>query len=477
MTGNNRGNDPKHTKLTQKHAPSKTLLVVAPTQYPPLNQSLLDADLDITPVEVSDLAAAQKAWKSTHAQLMILPVMLNGKSTLPFVQTCLAKNPTMKVVVVVNRDQINEAAEAMRVGVADCLFRPFSTARLHKTLAQVAQRNAPDEVKITKPKPARAKTIAPKKPEAGQKTPPPGHPPRPEMLIGTSPASIALSEAVRHASESRDPVLLRGEKGTGKCLAARVIYARATKQTSNFHKIDCNIVTLDTLPKSGGTGASHVTHYLDEICNLTLDVQAALSRMISDPAFADMRLIAATRQNPEAAIQQGGLLRDFYNKIAAIEIIVPTLAERREDLGVIARKKLRDFSEAEGGHLRDFDFETQRAIKAYGWPGNFPEFLQVLRNLVRQFGKNDSISRVTLQMLPAEIAAPSRPDTTQKQSLDSGMLAEQLRGYTLSEIERLVIETIIQAEGGNVTRAAKVLDVAPSTLYRKRQAWMHRGKG
>ncbi len=431
--------------------------------------SVIADALGIRQYTVHDIDETHALFTAHSPGIVLLPAFYQGESTLACVQSCLEAAPETEVIMVVERDQINEAAEAMRAGVLDCLFRPFSQDRLAKTLAAAMRRRGLPVPETDLSFPAIPKEPAAKPAPDTRGTPPAM--PEADCITGSHAATMALKAAIAAVAEATLPVLLIGEAGSGKSHCARLIHTIATRGEAPFHKLDCAALTPEDLPAEMVDPASSATFFFDEITDLSAKVQARLVRMIGDDDQLPARLISATSHDPIKATSDGRVRRDLFYRLCVTEIQVPPLRDRGADVLLIAREKLRQATARKGGMLEKFAPEVQERFLAYQWPGNIRQLSNVIRNIVVLHGKG-SARTITLNMLPEEISQ-SRPGSGPVTPMpDHGdFLASQFRGQSLAQIERAIIEAIIRDHGNSVTRAARALQVAPSTLYRKREQW------
>ena len=448
------------------------MLVLHTSQRLPHGISLIAEALDIGLLRATDLAEAQKKCAASRPDIVLLPALFSGQPTLPFMQTCLERTPDVQAVMLVERDQINEAAEAMRVGILDCLFLPFTAERLTKTLSgalgrrgkPIAQAKLERILQIVVKPPQRVKPEAISPPETKTADS--------DCIQGTTAPTRVLKTAIEAACLNRLPVVLLGEAGCGKSHCAALIHAESDGSNAPFHKLDCAALTLETLPADMSDPTTRATFFLDELTDLAPRVQARLVRLIGDDGLPQARLISATTHDPVRAITSGLLRRDLFYRLCVSEIRVPPLRARGADILLIAQGKLRQYALLEGVEMRDFSPEAAARLLAYSWPGNIRQLMNVCRNLVLTHATKGA-QVVEVEMLPPEIATATQtgagilPDTD-----EVDFLASFFRGQSLAGIERSIIEAVIHDNGGSVTRAARVLEVAPSTLYRKREQWM-----
>lgn len=431
-------------------------------------------------IRADDLQDASEKCAYNAPDLMFLPLVLGGQTVMENLGQCQAMDAPPVIIVVASNDQINAAAEAMRAGAYDCLFRPFSKARLAKAISNAMttlrdRAPATPSTHTAHPPPANSPSEAQVSSEQkGKKTSATAN------LLAVSPQMRNVIERARAVAPSDAAVFITGETGTGKTELARLIHASSPRARQPWHAIDCVTLTrksfeTDVLGPNGVVSkASGGTLYLNEICELTPDVQPMLLNLINrsnDPSStASHRFIASTRHDPRETIRQGQLRADLFYRLHVAPISVPPLRDRNGDISYIARSKLAEFSESEGRHFQEINADALALLEAGHWPGNVRELLNVLWTAVLL---HDG-PHLSIEHLPEEIVHPVPGDVglIENDGGDDPMPGMQaLIGLTLAEIEQTVIEATIRAEGGSVPRAARVLDLSPSTIYRKREAW------
>jgi two-component system repressor protein LuxO len=235
--------------------------------------------------------------------------------------------------------------------------------------------------------------------------------------------------------------------------------------------------------RAGAAGqADSGTLFLDEIAELDLDLQTKLLRFVQTSTYqkvggtrlesVDVRIICATNRNPLTEVAEGRFREDLYYRLHVIPIHLPTLRERKEDILPIARYFLSRFAEEEDKAFRGLAPDTQEIFLAYDWPGNVRQLQNVIRNVVVLHNGE----QVTVEMLPSPLNAgiPSgKDDAVAARAIDT--LSPSPKGSApfkpLWLVEKEAIEHAIALCNGNIPRAAALLEVSPSTIYRKRQAW------
>ena len=291
--------------------------------------------------------------------------------------------------------------------------------------------------------------------------------------------SLELAESVA-ASDST--ILLRGESGSGKEVFAQYIHEMSDRADQRFLSLNCAALPEGLLEselfghvKGSFTGAvrdkeglfvaaSRGSFFLDEVGEMAPSTQVKLLRVLqqrevipvgSTRAVAvDVRLIAATNRNLERDIEQGRFRKDLYYRLNVIAVDIPALRERVEDVSLLAEYFLERHAAEGKGALKKISAEAMAVLQEYKWPGNVRE----LENVIERAVVLTSSSTIGPASLPDRLLAPPSVPLVQEGSPANP---------ALEVIERAYIEHVLRAEGGNKTRAAEVLGIDPSTLYRK----------
>jgi len=375
-----------------------------------------------------------------------------------------------KVIVITANGSINRAIDAMRQGAFDFLVKPFDEKKLLGAVenAQHVQASATSKPPVE----VRAEFHG---------------------FLGNSPPMQQIYRMIGNIGRSSATVFITGESGTGKEVAAKAIHAVSSRAKKPFVPLNCGAIPADLLEsevfghlKGSFTGAiankigaaeaaSGGTLFLDEICEMDLSLQTKLLRFLEtskiQPVGAvaakavDARILCATNRDPLEEVKAGRFREDLYYRLHVVPMHMPPLRARGEDINLIAEAVLKRFSEEEGRDFEKISPEVQRIFAGFGWPGNVRQLLNILRNVVVLHNG----THVLPEMLPAEITgAEPAPDAPAPRAECE---VSQFVGLTLAQFERAFVEATISECNGSVPEAARLLNVSPSTLYRKRESW------
>jgi DNA-binding NtrC family response regulator len=303
-----------------------------------------------------------------------------------------------------------------------------------------------------------------------------------EALIARSPAMRAVLEMVRRVAPAKANVLITGENGTGKGVVARALHGASDRADKPFITINMgglseslfeselfgHVKGAFTDAKSDRPGrfelADGGTLFLDEIGNVPVAQQAKLLRTLetgeferlgsSRPRRADVRLISATNADLVADVEAGRFRRDLYFRLNTVEISLPALRDRVEDIPVLARYFLRFHAERYRKNLSNFSSEADQLLLRYPWPGNVRELDHTVERAVLM-ADSDQIEAPDLGLVPA--------------GSTTGSATAGLEQLTMEEIEKLLIKKALDRYSGNVRRAAEALGLSRSTFYRRLQ--------
>jgi DNA-binding NtrC family response regulator len=305
-------------------------------------------------------------------------------------------------------------------------------------------------------------------------------------LVGSSPAMLEVYKLVARVSEGRSTVLLQGESGTGKELVARAVHANSPRRDKPFIPVNCGALP-DTLLESemfgyekgaftGAVGtkaglfeaANGGTLFLDEIGDLGPSLQVKLLRVMQDHEVrrvggtgslkVDVRIIAATNRDLEQFVKEGKFRDDLYYRLNVVRITLPTLAERKEDIPMLAHHFLQKCAAGSARPVRGFLPDTMALLTQYRWPGNVRE----LENAIERAVSLSHGPLLTPDDLPVALQQPGSRTGDKAEAMDQSEEAT----LTLEEVEKRHLSRVLKETKGNKVKAAKILGIDRRTLYR-----------
>ncbi|RED14274.1 sigma-54-dependent transcriptional regulator [Pontivivens insulae] len=431
---------------------------------------------------VTSVFTARDARATFNADLhnvVLLDMMLpdgNGRDVLAEIKQIA---PWTEVIVITSNTSIDVAVDAMRLGASDFLVKPFDEHRLLSAVGAARKPQTPS---------------AP----AGEG----GTTEIPNGFIGDSAAMKAVYQTVHVVARSSASVFITGESGTGKEVCAQALHAHSNRAEKPFVPLNCGAIPAHLLEsevfghlkgsftgaiadkEGAATAADGGTLFLDEICEMDLALQTKLLRFIQSSTVqpvgatrarrVDVRIVCATNRDPAAEVAAGRFREDLYYRLHVVPIHMPPLRDRGEDVNQIAEHMLRVFSAEEGREFSGLAEDVKALFRAAPWRGNVRELLNVLRSAVVL---NEG-PVLTGAMLPPALRASNAPydGGASRSGVGAGVSSTDpfvsLVGRALGDVERSFIEATIDHCGGSIPRAARMLEISPSTLYRKRDSWL-----
>ena len=363
---------------------------------------------------------------------------------------------------------LETAIEAVREGAFDFLSKPWNNEELKALVTRaLARRQSSGQ--------ATAHGASPK----GRRS----------LMIGSSPRMMAVYKTIASLQASRATVLITGESGTGKELVARSIHLSSDRRDRAFVAVNCGALTETLLEselfghvKGSFTGAigekpglfeeaSGGTIFLDEIGETSLSFQVRLLRVLQEQEIrrvggnktikVDVRVIAATNRDLQVMVKAGAFREDLYYRLSVVELGVPPLRERREDIPALLDHFLAEFGAKDGQDYR-LHPEARRVLEAYSWPGNVRELSNAVENLTQLSRGRE----VTVDDLPAKIQADVLKRALQRPGAGDGQPSLIDDWPSLDELERRYIQVLV-GRHKEKQRIAEILGVDRTTLYRK----------
>lgn len=384
-----------------------------------------------------------------------------------------------EVLIITAHGSIDNAVGAIRAGAADFLEKPFDAKRLRTSVNNVLEkRKLQKEVEDYRRAFSRD---------------------RYEGFIGGSLAMQAIYRIVESAAPSKAAVFITGESGTGKEVCAEAVHRQSKRSKQPFIPINCAAIPKELMEseifghvKGAFTGAHAARDgaatkadggslFLDEICEMDIELQSKLLRFIQTGTFqkvgsskleeVDIRIICATNRNPMVEVREGRFREDLYYRLHVIPIALPPLRERAEDVLTLAHYFLFDYAHEEGKEFTGFTPDAEELLMQYHWPGNVRELQNTIRNaVVLTAGPEIGVTQLSKLGATELITEPSPPAQDAVESNISAPTGiSSIRPLWM--VEKETIEAALDKCQGNVPKAAAFLDVSASTLYRKLQAW------
>ena len=391
----------------------------------------------------------------------------SGQEGLDLLARIREIDATLPVVVMTAWGSVGLAVEAMRRGARDFVQKPWDNERLLtilRTQVELARALRKGERLEAENQMLRA--------DGGGERP---------LLIANSEAMRPALELVRHVGPSDAGVLITGENGTGKEVIARTLHALSPRASKPMVTVNAGALSEGTFEselfghvkgaftdaKTDRVGrfelADGGTLFLDEIANVPLNLQPKLLRVIETGEFervgssqtrrADVRVISATNADLKEEVAAGRFRQDLFFRLNTVEIHLPPLRERPEDIEPLAEHFLRLYAQRYRKPLRGFDALALEALRAYAWPGNVRELDHVVQRAVL-LARSGEVKAADLGLEPAREVGERR-----------------LEEMSLEEVERLLIQKALKRFGGNVSQAAEALGLSRSALYRRMQKY------
>ncbi|MDG1205391.1 MAG: sigma-54 dependent transcriptional regulator [Pseudomonadales bacterium] len=424
-----------------------------------------------------DMYNAVLALEQHQPDLLILDVQLPDGNGIDLVQQLRDAGAQFPIVVITSDSSVELAVEAIKAGADDFLEKPFSGSRLKTTVSNMLEKARLSELVTTYEATSHREGF--------------------EGFIGSSLIMQGVYHMVEAAAPSNATVFITGESGTGKEVLAKAIHDTSPRRNAPFVAINCGAISKELMEseifghvKGAFTGANTTragaaakanggTLFLDELCEMDLELQVKLLRFLQTQVFrpvgsdneqqVDVRIVCATNKDPAQEVKEGRFREDLFYRLHVISIELPALRERGQDVMQIAEHFLKSYAAEEAKPFESFSADVERLFQKHVWPGNIRELQNVIRQIVVL---NDGVE-VSPEMLPLQFRnvtiadAPVATEQTNAPIID--MPAQVSDVLPLWKLEQLYIDRVIQLADDNIPKAASLLEVSPSTLYRKQQ--------
>jgi DNA-binding NtrC family response regulator len=408
---------------------------------------------------------ALRSMEKQDFSIAILDQDLLGDQALAFLKDAKSKQPDMAMVLMAGFSTIEEAVAAMQVGAFDFLSKP-----IHGDQLSISVRKAIDRKSLVEENRSLKAELERRK--------------RMEKVVGVSEKMGRIFETIEAVAPTRASVLVTGESGTGKTLLARTLHQLSPRKDAPFIEVNCGALPETLLEselfghaKGAFTGAIQDkagkfedadtgTLFLDEIATASPGLQVKLLRAVQERSFervgetktrtVDVRIVFATNQDLLQLVKTGGFREDLYYRINVVNIELPPLRERQEDIPFLIERFLEEFNRFHGKQIEGISPEAMDYLLAHSWPGNIRELENAIERAV-VFARS---SGITPEDLPPQIRGSARPVV----EIQSGILPLK---QALEEPERDIIIHALEANDWNRRRTADMLEINRTTLFHK----------
>lgn len=413
-------------------------------------------------VALGESLEASKILKKEEFDVIITDLKMKGLKGLDLLEETKKVAVQTPVIIITAFGTIESAIQAMKMGAYDYITKPFRIDEIVLTVKKAL------ENRLLKKEVVRLK----KEVESRHHF---------HHLIGRSPSMLKIYDLVERISDSSNNVLITGESGTGKDLVAKAIHYSGIRKEGPFIAVNCAAIP-ETLLESELFGykrgaftdaktdkkglifeATEGTIFLDEVTEMPPVLQAKLLRVIEERQVRplgdtnsypiDVRIISASNRDVKEMIHQAKFREDLYYRLKVIDIELPPLRERREDIPLLVRHFINRFGE-EPKKISGVSEDTLKILITYSWPGNVRE----LENVIQR----------AMTLCQHEVILPEDLPTSMLQGADENLVENGLRQkYTLDRLEKEYIRRVLIEVGGNKSKAAERLGLDRKTLYRK----------
>jgi len=420
-----------------------------------------------TIIEADDGGVAIEKVKERPFDLILMDIRMLKVSGLVAMEEIKKINPAIPVIIMTAYSSVDTAVAALKSGAYDYLTKPIDFDKLRLTMARAMEHlRLREENRLLK---ERLEDSFDR-----------------QRIIGNSPVMAGLLETVSQVAASEATVLITGESGTGKELIAGALHYNSARRDGPFIKINCAAIT-ETLfeselfghEKGSFTGADRLkegrflqadkgTLFLDEISEMPMTMQVKLLRVLQEREITrvggdkvipvDVRLVAATNKNLADLIPEGRFREDLYYRLDVVQLKMPSLRARREDIPLLAQHFLEQFAQKNRKDIRGFTPAAMDRMIRYGWPGNVRELMNAVERGV-VLARSDFLDTADMPFISSSDSPAKNPSEA------------AYAGRPLEDIEKSAILQTLSAVGGNKSEAARRLGITRKTLHKKLKAY------
>jgi nitrogen regulation protein NR(I) len=440
--------------------------------------------------EVTTAADGEQALAVLHktpVHVVVSDLVMPRLGGMELLKRVAADFPDVPVIVITALGSVDSAVAALKAGAFDYITKPFEQEDLKKVIAKAARAHDLERQNVHA-------SFA-----EGDRPP----------LVGDSPAMKSIYDMIARVADSPSTVLVTGESGTGKELIAKALHRGSSRRDKPLIKVNCAAIPKDLVESelfgyergafTGAVGskpgrfelADGGTLFLDEIGEVPVEMQVKLLRALQESEFervggiktlhVDVRLIAATNRDLKQLIADGRFREDLYYRLAVVPIALPSLRERREDIPLLVRHFIQKYNDRLGKHVDGIEDEALQLLVGYAWPGNIRELENLMERsvlfadgpLIQASALPDALRERGAQA-PIPIAAVGPLGAI---AAPSGASMKEIVRHAQAELEKELITRALEETGGNVTRAAKRLQISRKSLQVKMKELGLRGVG
>jgi DNA-binding NtrC family response regulator len=401
--------------------------------------------------------AALKMLAAKRYDIMLLDIKMEGMNGLEVLEQVMQSDLDTAVVMITAYGSISTAIEAMKTGATEYLLKPFDPEELGLLIEKIIRQQGQARENLYLKEQYKERT-------------------RFESMIGQAPAMQTVFDLIQDVAPSDATVLITGETGTGKGLAAKAIHTCSQRCQGPFVAVNCGAIPEHLMEselfghqKGAFTDAKATkkgrlelanggTLFLDEIGEISMRMQIDLLRVLEDKVFyrvggtqpleADFRVIAATNRDLKTAIEEGAFREDLFYRLNVISFEMPPLRDRKADIPLLCDHFLARFARETNKSIRKVHREAMDEMMLYDWPGNIRELENAIERAV-VIGKERKVMLTDLPIICGNRSVVTPPDNT------------------LKAVERHHIETVLNEHQWNISHCAKILGIDRSTLYNK----------
>jgi len=407
--------------------------------------------------------------QSKRPELILLDIQMPGMNGIEVLEKLRGIDDNIDVIMLSGHGDTKNIVDSVKKGAAEFINKPFDVREVEIHIRSVLEKRRLKE-ELTK--------LQQKLKESEK-----------EVLIGDSPPMVEIKNVIEEIADSELTVLIRGASGTGKEIVARLIHSKSSRKNEPFVKVNCAAIPRDLLEaelfgyeKGAFTGAHKTkpgrfevantgTMFLDEIGDMPMELQSKLLQVLEQQEFVrvgginnirvDVRIVCATNKNLDEAISAGSFRDDLFYRLNEITINLPILAGRRSDISLLIDHFLQKYSILYNKERKELRPETIKQLQNFDWPGNVRQLENLIKQIVVRSDEN-----IIYDTLRGPISGMGKK-TPMVDLSDGDFSMKKKVQEAVSEVEKLMITTVLHKTNWNRRKAAKILDISYRSLLYK----------